>query len=166
MSREAKAKLQEWTSKHPESVLYDEAQSTLLDVYSGRLMRFPWSEVAAFEEKRHPETGDSYLVFLLNSGVQVVLVDPGGVAFAPSFSNTGPLPRAPQVTCLRDFDTIKGQIEHAVYDHPDQEVPRECLDALMLCIAILDGARVAGFGVGDLEEGLEALLREVESRRS
>jgi hypothetical protein len=38
------------------------------------------------------------------------------------------------------------------------------LDLIMICIATLDGARAAGFDVGDLEGELEKALNELERR--
>lgn len=164
MIDEARAKMERWVRSHTDAVLYDPVDETLLDVASGKTLRFPWREVEAFEEKMHPETGAPYLVFLLASGVQVVLVDPGGVAFAPSQVNTGPLPDAPQVVCLRDFGVLLQRVNHQLEAHPDDPVPREILDAVMLCLAVLDGARAVGFDVGDLEQALDASLRELERR--
>jgi hypothetical protein len=36
----------------------------------------------------------------------------------------------------------------------------------MICIAILDGARLAGFDVGEMEGELDESLREIERRTS
>ncbi|HWP56869.1 MAG TPA: hypothetical protein VNL14_03160 [Candidatus Acidoferrales bacterium] len=161
---QAKAKVLDWTRKHPHAVLYDESGPTLLDVTSAKSIPLSWPKVSACEEKIHPETGDTYLVLQFESGAQIALVDPGGVAFAPSFVNTGPLNAAPQAVCLRDFYTLKAQIRHYLDQHGDQALPRECLDMMMLCIAILDGARAVGFAVSDLEKDLEKTLREIERR--
>ena len=161
---EAKLKVSAWVEKHKQAVLYDEASSTLLDIASGRKTEIPWRDLAAFEEKTHPETQDNYLVLLFEDGKQIALVDPGGVAFAPSYENTGPLPDSPPVVCLRDFHTIKPRIDHYLYDHPDQPPPKETLDLVMLCIAILDGARAIGFDIADLEGDLEKSLGEIERR--
>ena len=136
----------------------------MLDVASGKQARIPWREIAAFEEKTHPETNDAYLVLLFENGSQLALVDPGGVAFAPSTENSGPVPGLPPVVCLKDFLTLKGRVDHHLYDHPDEPPPRECLDMMMICIATLDGARAVGFDVGDLEGQLEKSLNEIEKR--
>lgn len=156
----------EWVQRHRHAVLYDEESSTLVDVALGKSVHLPWREVKAFEEKAHPATGDVYLVLLLESGTQIALVDPGGLAFAPSQTNTGPLRDLPQVVCLKDFQTLKQRIDHYLYAHQDEAPPKECLDVAMLCIAILDGARLVGFNVGDLEEDLDRSLREIERRTS
>jgi hypothetical protein len=103
---------------------------------------------------------------LLEDGRQIALVDPGGVAFAPSSTNTGPIEDLPPVVCLRDFLALKQRVDHYLYAHPDEAPPREALDALMLSIAILDGARAVGFDVGDLEGDLEKSLNELERRTS
>jgi hypothetical protein len=162
----AKAKVKAWTEAHRHAVLYDEENPSLMDVASGKTIRLPWQDVKAFEEKVHPETRENYLVLLFENGIQVALVDPGGLAFAPSTENTGPLRDPPPVVCLKDFFTLKGRLDHYLYDHPDEPPPKEALDLVMICIATLDGARAVGFEVGDLEGELEKSLKEIERRRS
>jgi hypothetical protein len=162
---QAKPKLRTWVEKHRQVVLYDEEKSGLLDVASGKSTGLPWPDVKDFEEKIHPETGDSYLVLLFENGNQLALVDPGGVAFAPSIANTGPIRDLPPVVCLRDFYTLKQRIDHYLFEHPDEAPPRECVDLVMVCIATLDGARVVGFDVTDLEGELEKSLNELERRK-
>jgi hypothetical protein len=162
----AKAKVRDWAEKHSRAALYDDESAALLDVASGKSIRFPWRDFQAFEEKIHPETKEPYLFFLFDDGRQIALVDPGGVAFEPSSANTGPLKDPPPVVCLRDFLTLKQRIDHYLYGHRDEPPPKEALDLVMLCIAILDGARVAGFDVGDLEGDLEKSLNELERRTS
>jgi hypothetical protein len=160
----AKMALRGWADMHKHAVLYDDETATLLDVSSGKRLKLPWGDVAAFEEKIHPETGELYLVLLLESGKQIALADPGGVAFAPSTENSGAVSNLPPVVCLRDFFTLKQRVDHYLYDHPDDPPTRECLDSIMICIATLDGARAVGFDVGDLEGELEKCLNEVERR--
>jgi hypothetical protein len=156
--------VQAWLAAHPHAVLYDEESSTLLDVASRKTVRLPWRDLTAFEEKTHPETGDRYYVLLFENGSQIALVDPGGIAFAPSMENSGPVQGLPAVVCLSDFFTLKGRVDHYLRDHADEPPPRECLDMLMLCIAILDGARAVGFAVADLEKELEKSLNDIERR--
>ena len=156
-----------WTDQHNYAVLYKDESATsftLLDVESGKNLKLSWRDLAAFEKKVHPETGDRYLVLLFDDGKQIALVDPGGVAFAPSTENSGPVANLPPVVCLRDFLTLKQKVDHYLYEHPDEPSPRECLDMIMICIAILDGARAVGFDVGDLEGELEKSLNELERR--
>jgi hypothetical protein len=163
---QAKERLRRWSSAHPEVALYDDDTGMLLDVASGKSIKVAWRDLADFEEKIHPETNQSYLVMLFEGGTQIALVDPGGVAFAPSTANCGPVQNLPAVVCLRDFLTLKQRIDHYLYDHPDEPPPRECLDLIMICIATLDGARNIGFDVNDLEGELEKSLREIERRTS
>ena len=158
--------IRRWAQAHKQAVLYDEMSATLLDVASGKSIAIPWRDVSGFEEKVHPESQDSYGVLLFENGTQVALVDPGGVAFAPSTENSGAVENLPPVVCLRDFLTLKQRVDHYLYDHPDQPPPRECLDLIMICIATLDGARAVGFDVGDLAGELEKSLNEVERRAS
>jgi hypothetical protein len=163
---QAKEKVREWVERHRHVALYDEENSALLDVASGKSVHPPWRDLKSFEEKIHPETKDAYLVLLFEDGRQIALVDPGGVAFEPSTANTGPLGDLPPVVCLRDFLTLKQRVDHYLFDHRDDPPPKECLDLTMISIAILDGARAAGFDVGDLEEELDKSLRELERRTS
>jgi hypothetical protein len=164
VAAQAKSKVRVWAEMHRQGVLYDEEMSSLMDVASGKSIRLPWSELKAFEEKIHPETKDNYLVLLFENGNQIALVDPGGIAFAPSTDNAGPLRDLPPVVCLKDFFTLKGRVDHYLYDHPDEPPPKEALDLVMICIATLDGARAVGFDIGDLEETLEKSLKEIERR--
>ena len=160
----AKLKVRAWAGAHSNVVLYDEEGSRLLDVASGKSIVLSWRDVTAFEEKIHPETRETYLVLLFENGTQIALVDPGGIAFAPDTKNSGPINDLPPVVCLRDFLTLKQRIDHYLYDHPDDPPPRESLNLIMICIAMLDGARAVGFEVGDLEGELETELNEVEKR--
>lgn len=163
---QAKAKVRQWIQSHRHAALYEEENSTLLDVASGKTVQLSWRDVQAFEEKVHPETQDAYLVLLFEDGRQIALVDPGGIAFQPSTVNTGSLPDLPPVVCLGDFHTLKQRADHHLYAHPDEAPPKECLDLVMICLAILDGARAIGFDVGDLEKQLDKSLRELERRSS
>jgi hypothetical protein len=163
---QAKAKVAEWVAKRRHVVLYDEESSALFDVASGKSTCLPWYDVKAFEEKVHPETEESYLVLIFESGVQMALVSPGGVAFSPSEMSTGPLPDLPPVVCLKDFHTLKARVDHYLYEHQNEPPPKECLELVMICIAILDGARLVGFNVSELEGELDSSLREIERRGS
>src|SRR5215467_11817084 len=116
---QGKIKLRSWVEKHRHVVLYDDEKSVLLDVTSGKSIGLPWRHVEAFEEKIHPETKDAYLVLRFENGNQIALVDPGGVAFAPSTTNTGALRDLPSVVCLRDFYTLKQRIDHYLFEHLD-----------------------------------------------
>ena len=160
----ARAAMARWLSAHQHAVLYDRENASLLDVASGKSVRLNWRDLTSFEEKIHPDTKGSYLVLLFENGTQIALVNPGGVAFAPSSENTGVLQSLPPVVCLRDFLTLKQRVDHYLYEHPDQPPPRECLDMIMICIATLDGARAVGFDIGDWEGELEKALAEIERR--
>lgn len=162
---QARAKVRSWTEAHKLAALYDDQNKSLLDVASGKSVSLRWRDLAAFEEKVHPETGETYLVLLFEDGRQIALVEPGGVAFAPSTENSGSVDGLPPAVCLRDFFVLKERVDHYLYEHADEPPPRECLNAIMICIATLDGARAVGFDVGDFEGDLEKSLNEVERRR-
>lgn len=162
---EIRNKVRQWSESHKHVVLYDDPSSSLLDVPSAKMISVSWADVNAFEEKIHPETKDTYLVLLFDNSTQIALVDPGGVAFAPSTVNSGSVDNLPPVTCLGDFLTLKRRIDHYLSEHPD-DPPRECLNLVMICIAILDGARAVGFDVADMERELETALNEIEKQKS
>jgi hypothetical protein len=166
LQERAQTSVRSWVESHRQAVLYDESRATILDVASGKSLRIDWRALTAFEEKVHPETHENYLVLLFEDGTQIALVDPGGVAFAPSTENSGPIEKLPPVVCLRDFLTLKQRVDHYLYEHADEPLPRECLDLIMICIAALDGARAVGFAVDDLEGELEKSLNEIERRRA
>jgi hypothetical protein len=100
-----------WADAHKNAVIYDDENAVLRDVVSGKAVKLSWRDVAALEEKIHPETNETYLVLLFENGTQIALVDPGGVAFAPSIENSGPVENLPPVACLRDFFTLKQRID-------------------------------------------------------
>jgi hypothetical protein len=82
-----------------------------------------------------------------------------GFAFAPSTASTGPLPDLPATFCFRDFRHLASGAE-ALLGEDGRE--REAIAAVMLGIALLDGARAVGFEVGREERELESLLRRLE----
>src|SRR5689334_17811998 len=114
---QARSKIKLWTEQHKAAVLYDDESSILVDVASEKKLHLLWQDVRAYEEKIHAETGAPYWVLLFDS-LQLVLVDPGGIAFAPSIVNLEAVQGLPQVVCLRDFFTLKRQVDHYLHDHP------------------------------------------------
>jgi hypothetical protein len=103
---------------------------------------------------------EPYLVLVFHDGRQVALADVG-FAFAPSIASTGPLPDLPQTFCFRDFRHLSQGIEGLLEEEGRES---EALQAVLLAIALLDGARAVGFEVGREERALEGLLRRLEER--
>lgn len=150
-----------YCAAYPQVALFDEPSQTLHDVASGKSLRL--GVLAGVAEKRTHDKNQPYLVLLLDDGRQLALA-PAGVAFPPVFENSGPLPGMPEVVCWRDFSSVLGQAEHALFAHPDEKPGRELLDMLRYGIAFLDGARAAGFETGVEEARLERDLAEAERR--
>jgi hypothetical protein len=71
------------------------------------------------------------------------------------------LPDLPATLCFADFRHLSQGIE-SLLEQENRE--KEALGAVMLCIALLDGARAAGLEVGREERRLDALLRALEER--
>jgi len=167
---ETRAKILEFTRRPFAAVAAledaDGKGARLMEPASGKELRIRWGEIAQVEERKSPLRPAPWLNLMFEDGRQLALVEPGGVAFEPSTVNTGALKDLPPVVCLRDFHTLKQRVDHYLFEHRDEPPPKESLDLTMICIAILDGARAAGFDVGDLEEELDKSLRELESRTS
>jgi len=157
------AKLRAYAAAHPGAVLFDEAGDALLDVFAAKAIPARAAELRAVEERRAAGDARPYLLLVYGDGRQLALTD-AGVGFAPDPRNTGPLPELPPVVCLRDLRTIADRVRHELYGHPDRPPTRDAVKLVMMCIAILDGARAHGFDVGREEGEVEALLSELERR--
>lgn len=158
------ALLERFARERPHALLWDAERSLVLDVFSGKVLPLPWALVEALEERSDAVTGRPYLLLALDGGRQVVLAD-AGVAFAPRTEATGPLPDLPAAVCFRDLAGAEGKLTHFLLDHPDEEPSRSHVTLLLFCLAVVDGARAAGFEVGPEERRLERLLNELEARR-
>ena len=132
----------------------------LFETRSGKSLHVAWADLTDAVLRRTSLRPAPYLVLVFQDGRQVALADVG-FAFAPSIASTGPLPDLPQTFCFTDFRHLAQGIE-AILAEEGRE--REALSALLLTIALLDGARIAGFEVGREERALEGLLRRLEER--
>jgi hypothetical protein len=160
----AKDDLADWIRQHPRLVVYDDSDSTLLDVASGKKVVLLWKEFEWVDEKTHPETGRPYLILSFKDEKRIALVDPGGVAFSTPEINTEPLRYLPPVVCLRDYYTVQERIDSYLIGQRDEPPTAECVALVMVCIAILEGARFVGFDVSDMEQQVETYLHELERR--
>lgn len=161
---EAKAKVLSFTRRPLGAVAAvedpDGQGARLLEPGTGKELRLRWDELAQVEERSTPLRPAPYLVLAFHDGRQVALAEVG-FAFAPSTASTGPLPDLPAVVCFRDFAHLAQGIE-ALLAGKGRE--KEALGAVLVSIALLDGARAAGLPVGREERRLDALLRALEER--
>ena len=132
----------------------------LLEPGTAKELRLRWDEIAEVEEKSSPLRRAPYLVLVFRDGRQVALAEVG-FAFAPSTLHTGTLPDLPATFCFADFRHLSQGIETLL---PQEGREKEALGAILMCIALLDGARAAGLEVGREERRLEDLLRALEER--
>jgi hypothetical protein len=132
----------------------------LIEPGSTKELQVRWDELAQVEEKKSPLRASSWLVLLWNDGRQVALADVG-FAFAPSTANTGPLPELPQTFCFKDFRHLSQGVETLLQEEGRE---KEALGGILLCIALLDGARAVDLEVSREERRLDALLRLLEQR--
>ena len=161
---EAKAKVLEFTRRPLAAVAAVEDEdgrgARLLEPGTGKELRVRWDELSQVEEKSSRMRPAPYLVLVFHDGRQVALADVG-FAFAPSTANTGPLPDLPQVLCFRDFAHLSQGVEALLAENGRE---KEALGAILVCIALLDGAREAGLPVSREERRLDSLLRVLEQR--
>ncbi len=146
------------------AIMFDEQNAALMDVYSAKTLPLDPQNLVQVEEQIDKETGQPYLRLFYGDSRQLALAGVG-IAFAPDFRNTGPLSELPQAVCFRDFHTLLDRFKHQLYGHREQPPSRDAIRLLMMCIAILDGAREQGFDVGREERELEPQLSELEKRR-
>jgi hypothetical protein len=158
-----RALLERFARERPASVLYDAASSTLLDVFSGKSLRLDLAAVAAVEERSDRDSGRPYLAIRRDDGAELALADPG-VAFAPSTAATGPLGGLPPAVCFRDLASAEARLAHFLAGHPGERPDRAHLALFAFCLAVVDGARAAGFDVSAEERRLDRLLGELEAR--
>ncbi len=144
-------------------VLFDEPASQLFDVFSGRSLALDAAQLSLVEPRTDKQTHRPYLLLVFGDGRQLALTD-AGIAFPPDTSHTGPLPELSEAVCFRDFTTLLERFKHEVYGHPDQEPTRGTVKLLMMCVAILTGARHHGFDVSREEKELDHHLTELEKR--
>lgn len=159
------ALVERFAREHPASVLHDAERSTLLDVASGKALALDWSRVALVEERTDSATGRPWVAIRRDDGSEIALAD-AGIAFAPATAATGPLEGLPRAVCLRDLSGAEGRLAHFLDHHPGEPPSREHVSLFLLCLAIVDGARAAGFDVSREERRLERLLAELEARRT
>lgn len=161
---EIKAKVLEFCRRPLSAVVAleddDGRGARLLEAGSGKELRVRWDELSQAEEKRSNLRASPWLVLMWNDGRQVALAEVG-FAFAPSTANTGALPDLPQTLCFRDFRHLSQGVESLLAEEGRE---KEALGGILLCIALLDGARALGLEVSREERRLDALLRALEQR--
>lgn len=160
---EQRALVERFAREHPASVMWD-GQGSLLDVRSGRTLALDFSRVSGVEERRDRDTGRPYLAVARDDGAELALAD-AGVAFAPVTAGTGPIEGLPSAVCLADLAQAEGRLAHLLLDHPGEAPDRTHVSLFLFCLAVVDGARAAGFDVSAEERRLERLLGELEARR-
>lgn len=161
---EAKARVLEYCRRPLSAVVAVEDEdgrgARLIEPASGKDLRLRWDGLAQVEERRSRLRPSPYLVLVWNDGRQLALADVG-FAFAPSIINTGPMPDLPQTLCFRDFWHLSQGVDALLAEEGRE---KEALGAILVCIALLDGARAAGLEVSREERRLDALLRALEER--
>lgn len=138
----------------------DERGARLLESGSGKALSVRWEALSQVVERSTAQHPQAYLVLIFQDGRQIALAEVG-FAFAPATHNSGALPELPQTFCFRDFATLTQGVS-ALAGQEGREA--EAVRALLAAIALVDGARAAGFEVGREERTLEELLARLEER--
>jgi hypothetical protein len=138
----------------------DGRSAQIVETGTGKSLQVEWGELGEALEKENPVRQSAYLVLVFTDGRQIALADVG-FAFAPSTVNTGPLADLPATFCFRDFRHLTTGVQ-ALLGEEGREP--EALSAVMLALALLDGARAAGFEVSREERELDSLLHRLEER--
>lgn len=159
-----RALLDRFLRARPGSVLHDPSSSTLLDVASGKALPLEWSRVESLDERVDRLSGRPYLALRRDDGTELALTD-AGVAFAPATAATGPVEGLPGAVCLRDLAGAEARLAHFLAHHPGEPPTGEHVSLFLFCLAVVDGARAAGFDVSAEERRLERTLAELEARR-
>lgn len=131
---------------------------TLVEVATGQERILMGDDIDGIHQGTNRMSGVTYPILLLVSGHQIAVTDLG-FCFAPSFASTGEIPGAPPVVSFGDFHRL---FQEATLAAEDPARRKESLDLMMLCITIVDGARLVGFNVNKEEDRLETLLRQAE----
>ncbi|HEY8212020.1 MAG TPA: hypothetical protein VIG99_31275 [Myxococcaceae bacterium] len=145
------------------AVLFDEPGEALFDVAGVKTLTLRAGDLQSVESLEDRDTHAPYLRLTLEDGRELALTQ-AGIAFAPDFGNTGPLEDLPAAVCFRDYLGLLDRLKHDLYGHQDVAPTRATLKLVMMCIAVVDGARKAGFEVGRDERELEKHLTELEKR--
>jgi hypothetical protein len=144
----------------PLALASEGAVARILEPATGKSLAFRWDELGEALVRTSAQRPAPYLVLVFADGRQVALADVG-FAFAPSTASTGRVAGLPQTFCFRDFRHLVSGAD-GLLAHEGHE--REALDAAMLAIALVDGARAAGFDVSREERELSALVGRIEER--
>ncbi|HVE83064.1 MAG TPA: hypothetical protein VND93_09470 [Myxococcales bacterium] len=158
------AQVRAYCQSHPGAVLYDEPGEALFDVAGVKTLALRPADLEAVEARADRDTRAPYLALTLGDGRRLALTV-AGIAFAPDFRNSGPVQDLPDAVCFRDYLGLVERLKHDLYGHADEPPTRATAHLVMMCIAVLDGARQAGFNVGREERELEAHLAELEKRQ-
>lgn len=145
------------------AVLFDEPGEALFDTAGVKTLTLRAGDLHSVESLEDRDTRAPYLRLTFEDGRQLALTQ-AGIAFAPDFGNTGPLEDLPAAVCFRDYLGLMDRLRHDLYGHADVAPTRATVKLLMMCIAVVDGARKAGFDVGREERELETHLAELEKR--
>ncbi len=152
--------IQNWLKTNPLvfSSRLDDKVLTLIERASQKQIVIDTARVVDFRVTPNPQGFGHYINLVFDDGHEIVLCH-AGLAFAPSFASTGPLPDAPPVACMTDYQRLFATLDELTAD------PTRHAHAILLfqvLISILEGARVVGLDVGAEEEALNAKLTAFE----
>lgn len=164
MSESVRDVIQNWLKKNPLTFRgrWDGDVVTLIESVSAKKIALDTRRILHHRIQQNPQTLSDYVNLVFDNGVEVVLCH-AGLAFSPRFTATGPLPDAPPVTCMADYQTLFLNLIELMSDPTRRP---ETLKLFNVLISILDGARSVGLDVGPEEEELNRQLTTHEKNIS
>ena len=75
------------------------------------------------------------------------------------------MPDCPPAACFSDFEKLFRHAEHLLDERHVEEHAREALQTVMVLLAFLEGARLAGLEVTEEERELQAVFEKLEAKR-
>jgi hypothetical protein len=155
------SQVQSYCAREEAGVRLDAEGGTLFDVAARKMLPLRAAQLERAEVRQEPHSGADYLFLRYLDGTELLLT-PMGVAFAPDTTRSGPHARLPPFCTLRDYQALREEAAGALV--PEQPPTREGARALLACVAVLEGARQAGFEVRGELHTVSGLLRELEQR--
>lgn len=130
----------------------------LREFATGKELTLDTKKITQHRLKQHPQGQGDYLNLIIDNHTEIVLCH-AGIAFSPSFVNSGPIVDAPPVVCLSDYFRLRTSLDEIMND---TERKQESLTLFHVLISIIDGAKMIGFNMDREEEELNDKLNLFE----
>ncbi len=117
------------------------------------------AEVTQWRRKASPTFDTDYMNLVFEGERELVLCQ-AGFGFAPSYLTVGDAIQLPDVVCFQDYVRFRQHLEHL---YKDESQKAAALQALMSCLAILEGAALVRLDIAAEQKDLEPMLNQLEA---